>query len=210
MGRWYMQGRYTEQKNDSHPWQDPAGGHRRTWDFITLVRAAKRHALQNLWIVYFWNFLFNTLCFIWLRVTETAGKEGLLYFVCWGKKYLLYLTNVSTRGQLKGWFLFSALLSLWNPITWNNAFFEHSWLSWDKGSLGKKNNKRKKWILLSLNQGNETKHTNECKHIKDIQLKIISTSPGCRRKHCFTWQGSVSALRFLVSCKICDCISTDL
>ena len=86
MGRWYTQGRYTGQKNDSHPWQDPAGGHRRTWDFITLVRAARRHALQNLWIVYFWNFLFNTLRFIWLRVTETAGKEGLLYFACWGKK----------------------------------------------------------------------------------------------------------------------------
>ena len=71
-------------------------------------------------------FLEFSIYYVVLHVTKSNWNcrwGGTLCFVCWGKKYLLYLTNVLTRGQVKGWFLFSALLSLWNPITWNNALF---------------------------------------------------------------------------------------
>ena len=119
MGREHIQGRYTGQKNGLHPWQDPVGGHRRAWDFFPLLKAARRHVLQNVWIVYFWNFPFNTLYFMWLRVTETAGKEGLLCFVCWGKNIFIIPYKCFDKGTTKRVISFFSL-----PLTMKSNYLK--------------------------------------------------------------------------------------
>ena len=79
MGREHIQCEYAGQRDDLHPGWDGVG-----WCKIS-SRYSERCAVENLWIVYFWNFPFNMFALLnvgkWNYGRQKQGERELLYML---------------------------------------------------------------------------------------------------------------------------------